>query len=140
MIHGRFFLLAICFFLSSALGITVAGCDDDDSAIVWSSHVVSPDGAWIATAQTRQYSGPGTAGIETTVYLARAGDPASEPNTRIEVLSYPQERLSLRPENDLKVRWVNSSHLEISYKGPREIDFEAIKCAGIEIGVSEMPR
>lgn len=45
-----------------------------------------------------------------------------------------QETTSIEP----KVNWLTPSHLEITYRQPASIDFQAIKCAGIEISVRDL--
>jgi hypothetical protein len=47
------------------LGLT--GCKN--VATTWSQQQPSPDGRWLATARTQQWSGPGTAYVATTVDL-----------------------------------------------------------------------
>jgi len=106
----------------------LAGCHN--SATIWSTEARSFDGLWIAVARRDQYGGPGNAGLQTTVLLKRtAGD------TRpIEVLLLDESQ----GPTDLKINWLTPSHLEVTYKQPVSIDFQAIKCAGIDISVRDL--
>jgi hypothetical protein len=103
----------------------VSGCRD--VASIWSTESRSPDGQWIAVARTDQYGGPGTAGLQTTVSLKRAKGPKST----IEILALSQNAASI----NLKMNWLTPSHLEITYEQPASVDFQAIKCGGVDISV-----
>lgn len=48
--------------------VLAGGCRDEGTTI-WSNEVRSPDGHWLATAATKQWSGPGNAYVATSVYL-----------------------------------------------------------------------
>jgi hypothetical protein len=37
------------------------GCGDNNDSAVWKKDLRSPDGSWVATAETDQMSGPGNA-------------------------------------------------------------------------------
>jgi uncharacterized protein YceK len=106
----------------------LSGCSN--VATIWSTEVRSPDGRWIARAVTEQHSGPGNALLQTTVLLKHTKGP-KEP---IEVLLFTQDARSI----DLKMNWLTPSHLEVSYKQPAEIDFQAIKCGGVDISVRDL--
>lgn len=112
--------LSVCTLLS--------GCSN--VATIWSTEVRSPDGRWLAKALTEQHSGPGNALLQTTVFLKDTKGP-KEP---IEVLLFTQDAKSI----DLKMNWLTPSHLEVIYKQPAVIDFQAIKCAGVEISVRDV--
>jgi hypothetical protein len=109
----------------------IAGCKDVGT--IWSTESRSPDGQWVALARTDQYGGPGTAGILSTVYLKSV----KGPQDRIKVLLLStQEATSLNVE----LNWLTPSHLEIAYRQPASIDFQAIKCAAIEISVRDLSK
>lgn len=97
---------------------------------IWSSEARSPDGRWLAMAHTDQYSGPGNALLQTTVFLKHTKGPTDP----IEVLLFTQDAESI----DLKMNWLTSSHLEVTYKQSAEIDFQAIKCGGVDISVRDL--
>jgi hypothetical protein len=52
---------------------------------------------------------------------------------KIEILQLSQNATGV----DLKLNWLTPTHLEITYKQPASIDFQAIKCGGIEISVRD---
>jgi hypothetical protein len=112
--------IAVCALLTSCKNGTT----------IWSTEVQSPDGRWIARALTKQYSGPGNAGLLTTVYMKRIKGP-DEP---IEILLFEQDATSI----NLKMNWLTASHLEVTYKQPAVIDFQAIKCGGVDISVRDV--
>jgi hypothetical protein len=98
--------------------------------------VRSPDGLWIAKALSQQWSGPGNAYDATTVYLRRTKGPQSP----IEILGFSHEYATM----DLKMEWISPTHLNVMYgesKRPDDhvsLDFQAIKCAGIEISAQHL--
>jgi hypothetical protein len=116
-------LLAIC------LCIFMPGCKSD-VATISSKESRSPDGLWLAIAHTDQYGGSGTAGVITTVSLK----PVDGTKSSIEVLQLSQNDVSV----DLKMNWLTSSHLEVTYTKPASVDFLAIKCAGIDISARNL--
>lgn len=112
--------LSACALLSSCSNV----------ATIWSTEVRSPDGRWLAKALTEHHSGPGNALLQTTVFLKHSKGP-KEP---IEVLLFTQDAKSI----DLKMNWLTPSHLEVTYKQPAVIDFQAIKCGGVDISVQDV--
>jgi len=65
-----------------AVCILASGCEryEDhlkESLRIWKTEVRSPDGSWIASAETVQNGGFGSAAIQTTVYLKQANVPGS---------------------------------------------------------------
>ena len=100
-----------------------------DAATIWSTESNSPDGRWVAIARTDQYGGPGTAGIQTTVFLKQTKGRPDE--TKILLLSQGTADV------DLRLNWLTPAHLEIIYRQSTSVDFEAIKCDGIDISVRE---
>lgn len=129
--HGRSSRLAIrtAMWLTTVLLCAfVSGCKDVKT--IWSTESGSPDGQWVATAHTDQYGGPGTAGILSTVSLRQV----KGRQDNIEILQLSQDATSV----DLKLNWLTPSHLEITYRQPASVDFQAIKCAGIDISVRDL--
>jgi hypothetical protein len=114
------FTVSVCVLLS--------GCSN--VATIWSGESRSPDGRWLALAHTYQYSGPGNAGLETVVFLKHTKGP-KEP---IQVLLLTQNARSI----DLKMNWLAPSHLEVTYKQPAVIDFQAIRCGGVDISARDV--
>jgi len=52
----------------------------------------------------------------------------------IEVLLLMQNAKSI----ELKMNWLTPSHLEVTYRQPAVIDFQAIKSGGIDISVRDV--
>ncbi len=114
----------LCFM---SLCILVVGCRD--AATIWSTDSSSPDGRWVASAHTDQYSGPGTAGILSTVTLRQV----KGKQDKVEILQLSQDSTQV----DLKLNWLSPTHLEITFKQPASVDFQAIKCGGIDISIRD---
>lgn len=119
--------MAICL-ASVLLCALISGCRDAET--IWSTESRSPDGRWVAAAHTDQYGGPGAAGIQSTVSLRQV----KGRQDKIEVLQLSQDATSV----DLKLNWLTPSHLEVTYKQPASIDFQAIKCGGIDVSVRDL--
>ncbi len=101
---------------------------------IWSAEARSPDGKMIATADAFANGGfvaPGPGA--TFVYLKRTT--RSEPKMLILAFSDGQS------ESDgvmVGMTWLTPTHLELTYKGQRTIDFQAVKYAGVDISVREL--
>jgi hypothetical protein len=110
--------------------VLLSACRDNPTT-TWSAEAPSPDGRWIASARTDQYSGPGNAGLYTTVELRRTNGPKNP----MEILVLDQQETG---EITLKMNWLTSSHLELAYTKHPSLDFQAVKCAGIDISVRDL--
>ena len=110
------------------------GCRDGGVETIWTGEAKSPDGQWLAKAQTDQRSGLGTDGATTTVYLK----PSNSARAPILVLTFSQNQNVQTSLIDLKMNWADQTHLEVSYNGHPNLDFQAIKCAGINIAVRDL--
>ena len=107
---------------------------------VWKMRLPSPDGQWIATAETDQYGGFGTAYIATFVTLQRKGAPdhaevidsvacnAPVPHT-YELGNVANQGGTI----DLQMRWVAPTHLMITYRSNPSIVLQVVKFSGIDI-------
>lgn len=117
----------ICLLAISACA--VFGCRE--GVTTWSAEARSPDGHWIASALSKQYGGPGTAGLYTNVYLKRT-DVRQAP---IEVLGFSVGELASQSGTlNLTMKWESPSHLDVAYNGrAATLYFQAVKCAGIDI-------
>jgi len=97
----------------------------------WSAESRSPDGQWAAVAESEQWSGPGNAYDETTVYLK----PLNGSQPPVQLLGFSHQY----PTMNLKMEWVTPTQLHVIYgegTKPRDhvnIDFQVVKCAGIDI-------
>jgi hypothetical protein len=114
------------------LSILVSSCWQDAQTI-WSVDVRSPDGLWIASGRTDQHGGPGTAGVQTAVYLTRVN--SSDPKEAILVFfNGPPGSTSAIT---LQIHWLTPAHLEVTFSGHPNLDVQVVKYAGIEISVRE---
>ena len=114
-----------------AIGLLILASCEKNPVTIASSDVRSPDGQWIATAHTDQYSGPGNAGLYVFVSLYRT---AGLKDT-MHVLSLDVGEQS--PPIAVRMVWLSNSHLEIQYREPATIEFQVIKGAGIEISLRD---
>jgi hypothetical protein len=115
-----------------ALCVLISGCRDQGT-VVWSEDVPSPDGQWLATAETKQWGGPGTAQAATLVYLTRkTGSQAT-----VEILDFSGGDAP-QPGWPLTIMWTTRSHLEVQYGGHSKVDFQVVRLAGIEISLDDV--
>jgi hypothetical protein len=119
-----------CIFLCIGVGF---GCRKGVETI-WTAEVKSPDGQWLAKAQTDQRSGFGTDGTVTAVYL----QPSNGARSPVLILAFSQNQNAQTSLIDLKMKWVDGKHLEVSYKEHPDLDFQAVKYAGINISVRDL--
>jgi hypothetical protein len=112
---------------------------------IWKAEVRSPDGLWVASADTVQNGGFGSAAIQTMVYLNRTN--ASKPPTQ--VLAFWCEGPAGRPYTrddvannggtiNLAMKWITPSHLEVTYQGHANLYFQVVKYGGIDISVRNL--
>jgi hypothetical protein len=113
--------------------VLVYGCRNN-GAIIWSKEVRSPDGHWLATAATKQWSGPGSAYVETDVSL-KSSDSSQPP---VEVLGFSNESAYPLGVTNVKMDWVTPKHLNVTYGRHATLDFQAVRCAGIDISVQNL--
>jgi hypothetical protein len=115
-------------------------CVKKEDLIIWKSELKSPDGTWVASADTVQNGGFGSAHIDTSVYLKQAVSKQSP----IEVLGfgcdgpvphpYVLDNVANRGGTiNLTMKWMTPSHLHVTYEGHPDIKFQAVRVAGIEI-------
>ena len=112
-------------------GVCTLGSGCQDVQTIWSATARSPDGRWVATARTVQHSGPGTAGIVTSVYLARAHDSGSPE----EVLGFFHD---VSRTINLTMKWTTPSHLSVTYNEHPDLYFQVVKYGGVEISVQDL--
>jgi hypothetical protein len=110
--------------------VLASGCRA--SAIIWSAESRSPDGRWLVSASTEQFGGPGTAYVGTTVYLKQDSHP------RVEILGLSNESAYPAGVTSVGMTWLTPSHLELTYQGHASLDFQVVKCAGIDISVRDL--
>jgi hypothetical protein len=114
------------------VGACVLACGCQDSAIIWSAQSRSPDGRWLVSASTEQFSGPGTAYVGTTVYLKQDSHP------QVEILELSNESAYPAGVTSIGMNWLTPSHLELTYQGHASLNFQAVKCGGIDISVRDL--
>ena len=114
-----------------ALCALLVGCRDQGTTI-WSKGVPSSDNEWVATAVTKQWSGPGNAYVETTIYLKRT----SGSQRPVEILNFPEVGPSSRPGWPMTIKWITNSRLDIAVDSRSNLGFH--KMAGIEISVEDV--
>jgi hypothetical protein len=107
----------------------LSGCE---SSPIWLGEAKSPDGKMIATASTFQDAGFLAGGTQTTVYLNWAV--GSQSKTLI--LAYSDGPTA--HDMAVQMRWLTPAHLELTYKGQRSLDFQAVKCNGVDITVRDL--
>jgi len=109
----------------------MSGCKASPS---WSAEAKSPDGKMIATANTFEQSGFGTGWVQTTVYLnwTRGKQP------KMLILAF-SDGPSVPGGMNVGMNWLSPTHLELSYKGERPLDFQAVKAGGVDISVRVLP-
>jgi hypothetical protein len=113
------------------LSLLLFGCNGPKKT--WSAESRSPDGKMIATAETIVASGIGTGDVGTRVYLNWST--GSQPETIIVAFAEGPDEPG---GHDVRMTWLTPTHLEVSYGGHRALDFQAVKCHGIDISVREL--
>lgn len=131
--------------LPIVLAISISGCMRAKPLIVWRTEVTSPDGKWIAIADTVQNGGFGTASVETSVYL----DTPTSRTPPARILGFtcnsavPHAYILDNTANkggtiDLKMSWESPSHLMVTYVGDPDIDLETVKYDAILVSVRRL--
>lgn len=108
-----------------------SGCHFTDTT--WSASAKSPDGKVVATARTVARSGFGTGFIATTVSLNWTGD--TRPGQ--EVIGFTDE-YEAPAKTMVGLTWLTPTHLDVTYRGPRDLTFQAVKWANIEISLRDL--
>ena len=121
------------------------GCTSKEDLTVWNVEVPSPDTQWIASAGSVQNGGFGSAHIATTVYLRKNRD--SGPG--IAVLEFSCSGPMPRPyvlDNvanaggsiHLSMRWLDSSHLQVTYDGHPDLVLRIATFQGVSITAEDL--
>ena len=130
-----------------ALLLPLTACRRRYDPTVWKVNVKSPDGAWLATARTDQFGGPGTDWVDTVVTLKKLNGTVNR-GKPFDVLEYPdggpiQKPYTLSDANagggvNLRMRWLTSKQLEIDYTGNIEPDLQVVKFGGADITLKQV--
>jgi hypothetical protein len=68
------------------------------------------------------------------VYLKRPDD--SKPP--VEILELANESAYPSGITSVDMAWLTPTHLEVTYKGHASLNFQAVKCAGIDISIRDL--
>jgi hypothetical protein len=117
--------------LTFGVCISLSSCDGPK--VNWSAESRSPDGKMIATARTIQTSGIGTGNPGTFVYLNWTKGSQS-PTIILAFHDGPDEPGGM----NVGMNWLTPTHLELTYKGRRNFDFQAVRCDGVDISVRDL--
>ena len=128
----------IRFAISTVVFGSFLGCHDDPT--VWRKDFRSPDGAWLATARTKQWGGFGSAWVETSVSIQRVDGTVNQ-GKPFDVFSYPgggkiPKTYILSDENldpDLQVSWLAPTRLQIAHLSAIDADLEVIRFSNVDI-------
>jgi hypothetical protein len=128
-------IAAATFLAAAAMAL---GCNSDPT--VWIKDIPSPNGAWVATARTRQWGGFGSAWIETTVSIKKL-DGTVNNGKPFDVLSYPDSGPISKPyvlsdanlDPDLQVSWLTPTHLQITHRSAIDPDLQVIRFSDVDI-------
>jgi hypothetical protein len=125
--------------------LAATACVKKDDLIVWKAEATSPDGKWLASADTVQNGGFGSAHVDTSVYLKRTG--SSQPPREVLVFTchgvVPHPYVLDNAANhggtiDLTMTWVTPTHLHVTYGAHPDIDLQIVKYAGVEITAQDL--
>ena len=99
----------------------------------WSAQAKSPDGRYVVIAETLRPGGWGTgAPAQTTVDL----NYTSGHQSSSEILTFVDG--SDEPDGmNVGMKWLSPTQLELIYKGHPTIEFQAVKCRGVDISTRE---
>ena len=115
--------------------VLLAGCGQHFGPPIWSTQAASPDGKLIASAETTQTGGFGTAYASTNVALRQPWEKHS-----IVILSFDDNNIPSLPVGDTAVglHWLSNSHLCVTYGKNVGVLFQAIKALGTDISIEQL--
>jgi hypothetical protein len=131
---GSFALSKMIWLLALAVFVIGIGCGAGET--IWSAEARSPDGRWLATAQTVQTGGFGT-GITTTDVKMKWTKGSDRPET---ILVFVHDPSSVPDTIHLSMNWVTPSHLEVAYEGHPRINFQVVKYGDVEISLRDLSK
>jgi hypothetical protein len=56
----------------------------------------------------------------------------------MEILQLSDDYETPSDEISVEMKWLTPTHLELTYKGHRTLDFQAVKCFGVDISVRDL--
>jgi hypothetical protein len=125
---SRLFRFATFSAISMVTILFLSGCGSGCSE-VWSAEATSPDGKWVSRAITTECSGFGTGYVSTAVSLNQPS--ASRHAT--DILYLVNENARPIGVTAVTLKWITSSHLDITYYSGAAVTFQVIKYAGFDI-------
>jgi hypothetical protein len=129
---GSYSTFKIILLLAFGASAFVSSCKGSET--IWSAESRSPDGKIIASARAIGANGFGTGGgIHTFAYLNWTTD--SQPPTLILDLV---DNTNAPADTSVELKWLTPTHLEVTYGGNRNVGFQAVKWAGVDISVRGM--
>lgn len=128
-------------------GISSAGCAKEADLVVWREKVASPNGSWIASAETVQNGGFGSGYVETSVYLKRKNDRQSlysilgfSTNGPVPHPYVLDNTVNAGGTIDLEMRWLGPLHLLVTYSGNPRINLETVKLQDVTITIKHLQK
>jgi hypothetical protein len=130
------------------IGVVSPGCTSRDDLVVWKDELSSPDGNWLASADTVQNGGFGGAEIHTTVFLkTRNSDAPAQSVFVIECdgpipRAYTLDNVANRGGCvGLTMKWASPTHLDLSYevRQGNDVIWQVAKVSRVEITVEPRP-
>jgi hypothetical protein len=120
------------FLVPIIVAVQIAACGGRPE-IIWSQESRSPDGRWLAIAETQSVSGPGNNYFGTVVSLQR-----SDSSERQTILAFSQNDLTRAKlaHNHPSVSWSSPSQLNVVFARLPEFDAIATRYDGVSIAVS----
>jgi hypothetical protein len=108
---------------------TVLACScSDERGIIWHAEAASPNGHYLARAETIQQGGPGNAWVSTEVRLMQG---ESDKGIEILILSYDD---APQPVPDaVSMTWDGDKTLHLKYSPSGHLDFQAVRASGVDI-------
>jgi hypothetical protein len=113
-----------------ALGLSACGGE----ATIWSTQLKSPDGRWLARAETTENSGFGTGSLETSVDLKWTSG-SQAPETVLMLIHDPNS--SSRTIN-LSMKWIAPSRLDLTYTGKATVGLQVVKYGDVDISLHDL--
>ncbi|HEY3637848.1 MAG TPA: hypothetical protein VGK90_06815 [Rhizomicrobium sp.] len=104
------------------------GCSD--KVTVKTYRYLSPDNHWVVTADTIQHFGPGTAGIETPVYLSPAN---SDNPKKVQILYFLHNGDESPQDFYFRAVWQSPSRVTVFYHGDVNLEYQVARIHGIQI-------
>jgi hypothetical protein len=117
------FLIAVIFALA------ILGCGGEDT--IWSTQLRSPDGRWLASAETTENSGFLTDSLETSVDLKWTSGSQSPKD----ILVLIHDPYSASKSINLSMKWVTPSHLDVTYTGKASVALQVVKYGDVDISL-----